>query len=167
MRGALSALADIALLYERYGHAIYRRCLRLLGDAAEAEEMMQETFAQFCAQHERFEARSSLFTYLYRIATNLSIDRLRRRTRQGPHQAIDVALASGERNPEQQTAALEALAALTKGLDEETLTVAVMRYADQMTQEEIASALDLSRRTVATKLEQFLTHTRKRALRQA
>ena len=161
----LSPIADIALLYERYGHALYRRCLHLVGNAGEAEELMQEAFAQFCAQQTRFEARSSLFTYLYRIATNLSIDRLRRRTTAGPQQELDVALASGERTPEQQTAALETLAILTKGLDEETLTVAVMSYVDRMTQEEIAEALDLSRRTVVTKLQDFLDYTRKRAQR--
>ena len=60
---------------------------------------------------------------------------------------------------------METLVVLTKGLDVETLTVAVMSYVDRMTQDEIAEALDLSRRTVVTKLEQFLAHTRKRALR--
>ena len=65
---------------------------------------------------------------------------------------------------DRQAEAASELAELTVGLDEETITVAVLLHVDGMTQEEIATALDLSRRTVGKRLQKFLSHTRKRAV---
>ena len=156
--------AAIAALYERHGHALYRRCLSLVSNPDDAKELLQEIFLQFWKNRDRFEGRSSVFTYLYRIATNLSIDRLRRRTTAGVHVEIDEReqrLPSSP-GPESKTAALREIAELTIGLDEETLTVAVMAYVDGLTQDEIAAALDLSRRTIGKRLKHFLEHTRAR-----
>ena len=106
-----------------------------------------------------------MFTYLYRIATNLAIDRLRRRTTAG----VQMELTEAEHRlpttpgPEARTAALREIAELTAGLDAETLTVAVMAYVDGLTQDGIALALDLSRRTIGKRLKHFLEHTRARA----
>src|SRR5439155_1668838 len=102
------------------------------------------------------------FTYLYRIATNLSIDRLRRRRTAGVQVPFDGAGVRAQGDPAGRPDALSELARLTEGLDEETLTVAVMSHVDGLTQEEIAAALDLSRRTVGKRLKRFLKHTRGR-----
>jgi RNA polymerase sigma-70 factor, ECF subfamily len=155
---------EVAELYERYGHAIYRRCLTLLGGEPDARELVQETFYQFWKGRDRFEGRSSAFTYLYRIATNLSIDRLRRRTTAGDQVELDeTRKASAIGGPDRHAAAMAELAELVKGLDEETLTIAVMAHVDEMTQDEIAESLDLSRRTIGKKLKRFLEHARERA----
>jgi RNA polymerase sigma-70 factor (ECF subfamily) len=157
--------AAIAALYERYGHALYRRCLSLVSNPEDARELTQEVFLQFWRGRDRFEGRSSAFTYLYRIATNLSIDRLRRRKTAGHQVDIDRGepIATPTAGPERHTLAIQELADLTEGLDDETLTVAVMSHVDGLTQEEIAAALDLSRRTIGKRLKNFMSHTRKRA----
>ena len=49
------------------------------------------------------------------------------------------------------------------GLDDETLAVAVMSHVDGLTQDEIAAALSLSRRTIGKRLKRFMEHTRARA----
>jgi RNA polymerase sigma-70 factor (ECF subfamily) len=156
--------AAIAGLYERYGPALYRRGLRLLGNPEDARELVQEVFLQFWRNRDRFEGRSSPFTYLYRIATNQAIDRLRRRTTAGQPVGVEKAEArTASPGPDRQVNALMDLAELTAGLDEETLTVAVMSHVDGLTQEEIAEALDLSRRTVGKRLKRFHARTRGRA----
>ena len=157
--------AAIAALYERYGHALYRRCLSLVGQEEDARELLQEIFFQFFKGRARFEGRSSVFTYLYRIATNLSIDRLRRRSTAGVQLELEAADRRLPEAPssEQRAAAIAELAELTSGLDEECLTVAVMAYVDGLTQDEIAAALDLSRRTIGKRLKRFLEYTRARA----
>lgn len=66
-------------LVERYSSKIYNVALKLTGHPAEAEEVLQETFINACRGAENFEGRSSLGTWLYRIATNNGLMRLRRR----------------------------------------------------------------------------------------
>ena len=155
---------QVAALYERYGHALYRRCLALVGNEEEARELLQETFCQFWRDRSRFEGRSSVFTYLYRIATNLSIDRLRRRTTAGIHYEYDDSRDSPPHHSgaEGTVMALGELAGLTQGLDSESLTVGVLIYFDGYTQEEIADSLDVSRRTVGKRLKKFRKHVEKR-----
>lgn len=155
----------IAELYRRYGHAVYCRAQTLLGHPEDAREIMQETFCQFVHGRTRFEGRSSAFTYLYRIATNLSIDALRRRKTRGEPVCIDeqqLPNAAASRLCDHTSAASE-LAELTLGLDEETLTIAVMAHVDGLTQDEIANSLDLSRRTIGKRLKKFAEHTQTRA----
>jgi RNA polymerase sigma-70 factor (ECF subfamily) len=53
--------------------------LKLLGDAHEAEDVLQETFLNAFKAIDRFEGRSKLSTWLYRIAHNASLMRLRKR----------------------------------------------------------------------------------------
>lgn len=156
--------ADVARLYERYGHALYHRCLRLVGNEDEARELLQEAFCQLWRDRARFEGRSSLFTYLYRIATNLSIDRLRRRTTAGTHYPFDETRDRGAASagPEETVMVLGELAALTEGMDSETLAIGVLSHVDGFTQEEIADALDLSRRTIGKRLKRFTAFTEKR-----
>lgn len=58
---------------------VYNVALKLLGDDQEAEDVLQETFLSAFQAIDRFEGRSSLSTWLYRIAYNASLMRLRKR----------------------------------------------------------------------------------------
>src|ERR1051326_3365539 len=68
---------EIAELYKRHAPALHRRCAAIVGNSEEARDLVQETFARYIAAggHDH----GSPFAVLYRIATNASIDRLRRR----------------------------------------------------------------------------------------
>lgn len=65
-------------LIDQYGGRIYGVALRIMRNPDEAEDVLQETFIDACNAVGDFEARSSLGTWLYRIATNNSLMRLRR-----------------------------------------------------------------------------------------
>ena len=71
--------AAFAELVAAYSARIYNVALKLLGDPIEAEDALQETFLSAYRAIDRFEGRSSLGTWLYRIATNASLMRLRKR----------------------------------------------------------------------------------------
>jgi len=58
---------------------VYSVALKLLGDEQEAEDVLQETFLSAFEAIDRFEGRSKLSTWLYRIAYNASLMRLRKR----------------------------------------------------------------------------------------
>ena len=72
--------AALGLLFERYADRIYRLALGILGDTGSAEDVVQDTFLSALTHRQQFEGRSSLATWLYRIATNASLSRLRERS---------------------------------------------------------------------------------------
>ena len=159
--GYMVSNQEIEELYRRFGPALYRRAFSLLGREAEAHEIVQETFLQFWSGRSRFRKASSGFTYLYRITTNLSIDRLRRRKTQGFQLDYVDEIQHGNSGLETRVAAASELARLMDGLDDELVTIAVMSHLDGLTQDEISKAIGLSRRTIVKRLQKFASHARK------
>ena len=68
-------------LYKTQGKAVYRFLLTLTGDPHQAEELLQETFYQAFIHIDRFEGRSSLYTWLCQIGKNAWLRECRRRSR--------------------------------------------------------------------------------------
>jgi len=71
---------DIAEVFREYRHPIYNYLLRMTQNQAEAEDLTQETFIRAHRSLSTFRGEASLSTWLYRIATNVSLDHFRRRT---------------------------------------------------------------------------------------
>lgn len=164
MSPAAGAGDEIADLYKRHAPALHRRCASIVGNGEEARDLVQETFARYLAARHSWD-RASPFTVLYRIATNASIDRLRRRKTKAEDE-LDPEVHAGDLGREPgRIDDLHDLAFLTKGLSEEELTVAVLHHLDGYTQDAIATSLDLSRRTVGKILVRFEEHVKKRAAR--
>src|SRR5689334_66571 len=67
--------------FEQYRVALTRRCTRMLGSPAEAEDAVQETLLRAWRHHARFEGRSRLDSWLHRIATNVCVDMLNARSK--------------------------------------------------------------------------------------
>jgi RNA polymerase sigma-70 factor, ECF subfamily len=67
-------------LYKAHSRRVYALCLRMLGNASEAEDMTQEAFLQLFRKIHTFRGESTLSTWLHRIAANLVLMRLRRKT---------------------------------------------------------------------------------------
>jgi RNA polymerase sigma-70 factor (ECF subfamily) len=65
------------VVVDRHLGAIVRFAYRMLGDAAEAEDVAQETFLRLWKEIPSWESRAKLSTWLHRVAHNLCIDRLR------------------------------------------------------------------------------------------
>lgn len=69
------------VLVERHSHALFRLTHRMTGNEQDAEDLVQETFLRAYRQLGRFESRAQFRTWLFRIATNCSLDLLRKRKR--------------------------------------------------------------------------------------
>ena len=70
--------AEFARLVEAYSGVIYRLAIKMLNNPQDAEDILQETFIKAYQHLPTFDGRSSLSTWLYRIATNEALMFLRR-----------------------------------------------------------------------------------------
>jgi RNA polymerase sigma-70 factor, ECF subfamily len=73
---------DFDALVEKYDKKIFNVIYRMLGDYEEATDLTQETFISAFRHYDRFRGDSKVFTWLYQIARNLCINRVRQRERQ-------------------------------------------------------------------------------------
>ena len=76
--------ARFALLTERYRRELLVHCYRMLASYEDAQDLTQDTFLRAWAKRESFQGRSSLRTWLYRIATNACLDFLEKRRDRTP-----------------------------------------------------------------------------------
>ena len=65
------------VLVERHSRMVYRMAFRMMGDAHEAEEVVQEAFVRGYQKLRQFAGQANFGTWVYRIAANYAIDRLR------------------------------------------------------------------------------------------
>jgi RNA polymerase sigma-70 factor (ECF subfamily) len=131
----------------------------MTGNEQDAEDVVQETFLRAYRQLHRYEARASFGTWLYRIASNYSLDLVRSRKRH-PQTALDESSAPGE----EATNAVHTVASGAPGpdrllfgdevqrtvattldqLSQQERTAFVLRHFEGQSIEEIGSSLGLS-----------------------
>lgn len=166
-RMAAGDQSGVGLLYDRHSGAVYSLAYRVLADAGDAEDVVQEVFAQAWRQAGRFEpTRSSVLGWLLMMTRSRSIDRVRARSVRpsaGSGDEAKDAIADERPNPEttavtrQEAARLgEALAGL-EPLQREALELA---YYKGMSQSEIARALGQPLGTVKTRVRTALARLR-------
>lgn len=102
----MTVSGDFASLTGRFRGELLAHCYRMLGSAEEAEDMVQETYLRAWRSYEGFEGRSSVRTWLYRIATNVCLTALERRGRRplpsglgGPAEDPEAPLVAGPEVP--------------------------------------------------------------------
>lgn len=150
--------ADVEAWYRRYGPMVYRRCLALLRDEAQAEEAMQDVFVNVWKQAERVidMAPSS---YLYQAATRVSLNIMRTRGRRPDVAEYDVADVIAEQtSAEKLSSTRQALARLFRKQKIGTDVIAVLHYVDGMTLDEVAHEVGLSASGVRKRLKELDMH---------
>jgi RNA polymerase sigma-70 factor (ECF subfamily) len=150
---------------ELHSAGIYRLALRLMRNPAEAEDVTQETFLSAFRGIGQFDGRSGLRTWLFRIAYNAALMRLRRKEPESvpveeaadpeggapvPRELFDWCCLPEEEMEKAEVR--EALNRAINGLPEILRAVFVLREQEGLSTEETAAALDVSTDTVKTRL---------------
>ena len=152
-------------LVERHQDRVYRHAERMLGNQQDAEEVLQDTFLQAYRHLGSFEERSRFSTWIYRIATNEALMRLRRSSRRREVHLEETPPGEVERASEEvrefarsaidHVMDREIREILDKALDElppEYRVVFVLRDVDELSNAEVAEILGLSVPAVKSRL---------------
>ncbi len=156
---------ELARLVEAYSPSIYRLASRMLGNAQDAEDVLQTTFLKVFKALADFEGRSSLSTWIYRIAANEALMMMRRKQ---PAYSLDEEVEDEEGGtyqpkemadwsalPEAQLLDVEAQKQLDRAiqtLPAKLRSVFLLRDVEGLSIRETAEALSLTETNVKTRL---------------
>ncbi len=142
-----------------YQHLVYRLAYSILDDAAEADEAAQDTFVSVLGALRSYRGDSAFKTWLYAITVNVCRGRLRKRRAKERLQHIVQAVFQVTRpdaeHPETTVVSREAAEAVrqaVRALDEKLQLAIILRYEHELPIAEIAQVLQVSERTVHTRL---------------
>jgi len=155
--------AEFARLVNEFSGPIYRLGMRMLGNAQDAEDILQNTFLSVLVHLPQFEERSSLSTWLYRIAANEALMLIRKKKPQVDLDESDefdenvkpVQFVDWSALPENQLLSGESQRTLDhaiRKLPESQRLVFLLRDVEGLSIKETAEALSLTETNVKTRL---------------
>ncbi len=143
-------------LFARWAGPLLRYLERIVHDTATAEELVQDAFLRVHSARDRYLAQAKFSTWLYRIASNLAFNELRRPRRRHHHDSADdesagIALRSGASQPDAVAGArllAEEVEREMKRLPERQRMALWLCATEGLSYAEIASALETSEQSV-------------------
>lgn len=160
-RGNRDAFQD---LVEMYKIPVYNICLRMVSIPQEAEDLAQETFIRAYINIDTYETCRKFSTWLFRIATNLSIDYLRKKK---PDTSLDAEIsgtdgftlgqqvAAQDPLPEQQLVTLETQVFVQEAIMELPIkyrSAIILKYIQDLSLKEMSEILEIPVPTVKTRI---------------
>ena len=145
-------LAGFAELYERHYEGVFRAALRVTGNPADAEDVLQTVFLRVLARGENVEDGELRAAYFRRAAVNAAVDVLRRRALRAesvydnrtPHAIAEPAFLLKER-----------LRRAVAALDSEDATLFLLRHVEGLSLEELSAMFQIEKNNVAVKLHRI------------
>lgn len=161
LNGDQNAFAEIVELYQ---DKLYRVCYRMLGNKHEAEDIAQEAFVRAFINIHTFDINRKFSTWLYRIGTNLCIDRIRKK-KPDYYLDADIAgtdglnmysqIASTTELPEEEVVKMEMQERVQyeiTRLPDKYRAVIILKYMEDLPLQEISEILDMPLGTVKTRI---------------
>ena len=165
-RGDHEALAE---LYDRHGRLVFSLALRILRDQGDAEDIVQDVFAQAWRQAARYESsRGNVIAWLLNLTRSRAIDRLRGRRARPDTAAGDpstLELPDLSQPVDEQIALSTEAARIRAAVDELSVLQRVaieLAFYEGLTHVEIAERLELPLGTVKTRIRQGLLKLKER-----
>ena len=172
-KGDAQAFEELILSYQK---KVLNLAYRMLGSVSDAEDAAQEIFIKVFRSLYSFNEKSAFSTWLYKVATNVCLDILRKRKRQNGGAMISISrynsqddeyelpIEDGAPSPHEEAQKKEAMRALKSALDllsEEQRAVIVMRDINGLSYEEIADIAGCSLGTVKSRINRSRLALRK------
>lgn len=155
-------------IVRRYRSMVYRLAMKITGNPEDAEDATQDAFLNLSTKLDRFQGRSALKTWIYRVAVNAALMVVRGGRRHQNHQELDTIgvreprvglvahVPSGESMvPESRLLDAEALAVVRAAIDrlpETFRTVVVLADLEELSNREVAEVLDISVAAIKSRL---------------
>lgn len=147
------------LLYERYHDDLHAFLVRLVGDAARADDVLQEAFLKAYAAIDRYDPERSFRPWIYRIARNAALDALRVRKKEQRLEGRPLVRAVPRDDAEDPAAKLAArkeqvarLEVALERLPAESRALLTQRHGLCMKLSDLAASFDVTERTIRNRL---------------
>ncbi|MFD0589233.1 RNA polymerase sigma factor SigW [Paenibacillus sp. GCM10027627] len=171
LKGDQQAFAELVDLYQ---DKLYHMAYRMLNNRQEAEDVVQDTFLRVYKNLDRFDETLKFSTWIYRIATNLCIDRLRKRR---PTYSLDAEsqdydgldgysmIPSDNRTPESELILSDTQRIIHQAMESlppKYKTVMMLRYIQDLSLQEVGDILDMPVTTIKTRVHRGREFLRKK-----
>lgn len=171
LKGDKAAFAEIVNLYQE---KLYSISFRMLYNKQEAEDVVQDTFLRVYKNLTKYDHHMKFSTWIYRIATNLCIDRLRKRK---PNYSLDAEsseregldgysmIPSDHRTPESELILTETQKIIHQAIESLPVkykSVMILRYLQDLSLQEIGEILDMPITTIKTRVHRGREFLRKK-----
>jgi len=156
-------------LYERYADKVYRKCLTLVKDPAQAEDFTHDIFLKLIVKLGSFKEEARFSTWLYSITYNYCMDQLRVNRKRGEtsleeelelaDEDVDVSVLIEDRDADARR-----LHRAIDHLSTEERSILMMKYLDDLSIKDIASVFKITESAVKMRLLRSRENLRKRYL---
>lgn len=170
-QGDEQAFAELVDLYK---DKVYQVAYRMVGHVHEAQDIAQEAFLRAYTNLDKFDTTRKFSTWLFRITTNVSIDRLRKRKPDMHLQdavkgmeevTYESQLAATDELPEDQVVKMELQEWIQSEINQLPIkyrTAIVLKYLEDLSLKEISEIMDMPVATVKTRIHRGREALRKR-----
>ena len=138
------------MLYERCSQRVYAQMVRMVG-VQDADDATQQVFIHLYRKLDKFDGRSKLETWVYRLASNEALQFIRSRSRHSTDSLLDDPTGNSD-DMREQTEQAEMLDVALSKIDPELRVVLVLKEQEDLSYREIADAVGIPEGTVGSRL---------------
>ena len=144
--------AEFTQLYEQHYAMVYRTALRITGNSADAEDVLQTVFLRVLNRGDRLNSPELRPAYFRRASANAAVDLLRRRVSRAESQLDDAEPAAAV---ESQPLLKERLRRAIASLEHDDAVLFLLRYVEGLSNGELAEIFELERSSIAVRLHRI------------
>ena len=148
----MTSSSEFAGLYENHYAAVYRTALRVTGNPADAEDVLQTVFLRVLSRKDRLEYSRMPVAYFRRAAANAAVDLLRRRVTHAETRLDDVPPPAVEAT---ETLLKERLRRAIASLEQNDALIFLLRHVEGLSNGELAEMFGQEKNSIAVRLHRI------------